>query len=146
MVHVPASVLVQFLSCATLVKLSFAKQCGLNLSQFLALLVLGNASGLSIKEMKEKLSIPGSSLTFTIDALEKRGLVKRQRSKEDRRQWFLSLTAKGRRLYADVLRRESKVLSAAFDNLSEEERAAFLRVAEEIVSSGRLKYTEQDLV
>jgi len=138
--HIPVDILAHLFSYAALLKLSLARQCGLNTSQFLALLMVGNASGLSIKELKEKLSIPGSSLTFTIDALEKRGLVKRQRSKEDRRQWFLSLSAKGERLYTEILRQESKAFSPALDNLSEDERTGFLRLAEEIVNRGTMKY------
>jgi len=138
--YIPANILVHLFSYAALLKLSLAKECGLNTSQFLALLLLGNANGLSIKELKEKLSIPGSSLTFTLDALEKRGLVKRHRSKEDRRQWLLSLSAKGKRLYTQVLTQESKAVSPALDNLSEDERTAFLRLAEEIINSGTVKY------
>ena len=97
---IPAHVVAQIFSYAAMLKLALAKQHGLNVFQLLALTTIGSIDGVSIKEVRRKLSIPGSSLTFTIDSLEKKKLIKRQRSKEDRRQWLLSLSAKGEQLYA----------------------------------------------
>ena len=115
-----------------MLKVALAKQYGLNIFQLLALMLVGSANGLSIKELREKLSIPGSSLTFTIDSLEKKKLIKRQRSKEDRRQWLLSLSARGERLYAEILKAEGEALSPTLEKLSETEKATFLKLAEEL--------------
>jgi DNA-binding MarR family transcriptional regulator len=134
--HISPDILAHLFSYAALLKLSLAKQCGLSTSQFFALLLLGNTSGLSIKELKENLSIPGSSLTFTIDALEKQGLIKRQRSKEDRRQWLLSLSAKGKRLYTEILKEEREAISPALEKLSDAKKATFLKLAKEFVKAG----------
>jgi len=82
-----------------------------------------------------KLSIPGSTLTSTLDSLERKKLMKRQRNKEDRRQWLLSLSAKGERLYAEILRAEGEAMSPALERLSESERAALIKLAEEISKS-----------
>lgn len=136
MVHIPPHIIVQMFSHAATLKLVLAKQFGLNSLQFLALLLIGSTNKLSIKEMRRKLSIPGSSLTFTIDSLEKKKLIKRQRSKEDRRQWLLSLSAKGERLYAEILKAESEAISPALDKLSETEKVTFLKIAEEIAKAG----------
>ncbi|MBI4187997.1 MAG: MarR family transcriptional regulator [Chloroflexi bacterium] len=135
MIHIPAHAISQMLSYASMVKLSLAKQFGLNTFQFLSLVLVGSTDGLSIKELKHKLSIPGSTLTFTVDSLEKRKLIKRRRSKEDRRQWLLSLSAEGERLYAEIIKAESETMSPLLNNLSESEKAAFLRIAEEITGS-----------
>jgi MarR family 2-MHQ and catechol resistance regulon transcriptional repressor len=132
MVHIPAHIIAQAFSFAAMLKLALAKRFDLNASQFLTLVLVGNTSRLSIKKLKERLSIPGSSLTFTLDALEKRGLIRRLRSKEDRRQWLVSLSKKGERLYTEILKAESEAISPALGNLSESEKAAFLRIAEEI--------------
>lgn len=132
MTHIPAHIITQMLSYAAMVRISLAKQFGLNTFQFLSLVLVGSTDGLSIKELKRKLSISGSSLTFAVDSLEKKKLIKRLRSKEDRRQWLLSLSAGGERLYAKILKTESETMSPVLDNLSESEKAAFLRIAEEI--------------
>lgn len=127
--------LTHLLSYVTMLKLALAKRFGLNAFQFLTLVLIGNTERLSIKELKKQLAIPGSSLTFTLDALEKRGLIRRLRSKEDRRQWFLSLSAKGERLYAEIVKAESEAMSPLLDNLSDSEKAAFLKIAESLSES-----------
>lgn len=132
MIHIPVHIVAQMFSYAAMLKLALAKQFGLNPSQLFTLGLVGSTGNLSIKELRQKLSLPGSSLTFTIDSLEKKGLIKRQRSKEDRRQWLLSLSAKGERLYTAILRAEGDALSPALTRLSETERAAFIKLAEEI--------------
>ena len=132
MLHIPAHILAQAFSYVAMIKLALAKRFGLNAFQFLTLVLVGNTKRLPIKELKKKFSIPGSSLTFTLDALEKRGLIKRLRNEEDRRQWLLSLSPKGERLYTEILKAESEAISPVLDNLSESEKTAFLRIAEEI--------------
>ncbi len=136
MVHIPADVLVRFISSAMLLKLAVPKNYGLNAVQFMALLLVGEtAVGVTIKELREKLAVPGSSLTFTLDSLEAKKLIKRQRSKEDRRQWNLVLTDKGRKLYSDMLAAESEAVSPSLSVFSDAEREAFLKISEEITRS-----------
>lgn len=139
MIHIAADILVRFLTHAAVLKVALAKQYGLNAFQFLALVLVGGTEGLSIKELRKKLSMPGSSLTFTLDSLENKGLIRRQRNKLDRRQWLLSLSPKGRRLYERILKTESEAISPALDNLSESEKAAFLRIAEVITKAGDIR-------
>jgi DNA-binding MarR family transcriptional regulator len=137
MVHIAADILMRLFSHATLFKLSLAKQYGFNVFQFLALSLVGNAqAGLTIKDLRKALAIPGSSLTFTLDSLEKRRLIRRSRSKDDRRQWILFLTAKGKRLYSDILTKQSEAIGLSLEGFTEAERAAFLKIAEEICQAG----------
>ena len=131
--HIPADVLARFFSQAMLLKLAMAKSHGLNAVQFLGLLLVGEtAVGISIKQLRQRLAVPGSSLTSTLDTLEKKQLIRRVRSRQDRRQWVLSLTAKGRRLHSDVLAKESQAVEPSLSRFSDAEKAAFVRIAEEI--------------
>lgn len=132
MIQIPVHIVAQILSHTTILKLTFAKQFGLNPFQFLAVVLVGGNKQLSIKELKQRLSIPGSSLTFTMDSLEKKGLIKRYRSREDKRQWFLSLTGKGKHLYDKILETEGESVLPALDKLSEDEKTIFLKLAQEI--------------
>jgi len=136
MVHIPAHIVAQILSHAAMLKLALAKQHGLNIFQLLALILIGSTKGVSIKEVRKKLSVPGSSLTFTIDSLEKKKLIKRQRSREDRRQWLLSLSAKGEKLYSEILRTEREAILPTLEKLSDTEKVTFLKLAEEIIKAG----------
>jgi len=133
MVHIPADTLVRFFSHAMLLKLTLAKYYGLNAIQFLTLLLVGEAAvGISIKTLRERLAVPGSSLTFTLNSLEKKRLIKRSRSNTDRRQWSLNLTVKGQILYAKMLVKESQTVAPSLEGFNEEEKAAFIKIAEEI--------------
>jgi DNA-binding MarR family transcriptional regulator len=133
MIHIPAYIVAQVLSHVAMLKLALAKQFGLTPFQLLAVVLIGSGSRVSIKELKQRLSLPGSSVTFAIDALERKKLIKRQRSKEDKRQWFLSLTGKGEQFYGDILKAEGEMASPALDKLSESEKTVFLKLAQEIV-------------
>jgi MarR family 2-MHQ and catechol resistance regulon transcriptional repressor len=82
--------------------------------------------------IRERLSIPGSSLTFTLDSLERKKLIKRSRSKTDRRQWILTLTAKGQKLYTRMLVKEKQTVAPMLEGFNEDEKAAFIKIAEEI--------------
>jgi DNA-binding MarR family transcriptional regulator len=55
-----------------------------------------------MKEVGDNFNIKLSTLTSTIDKLEKGKLVKRKNSKEDRRVIYIQPTAKGERLLADL--------------------------------------------
>ena len=136
MVHIPADVLVRFLSSAMLLRLALPKNYGLNATQFMALLLVGEtAVGLTIKDLRERLAVPGSSLTFTLDSLEAKRLIKRQRSRVDRRQWNLVLTDKGRELYSEMLVKESQAMEPSLASFTEAERDAFLKISEEITKA-----------
>ena len=142
MAHSTADILMRLFSHATLFKLALAKDYGLNVFQLLSILLVGDTEvGLSIKDLRKALLVPGSSLTFRLESLEKKGLVRRSRSKQDRRQWILSLTAKGKRLYSDILARQSEAIEPSLEGFTEAETATFLKIAEEIgrARSARLK-------
>jgi len=51
-----------------------------------------------LKEVREKLSVPQSTLTSAVDRLERRKLLRRVISSRDRRSYGLELTPEGRRV------------------------------------------------
>ena len=104
----------------------------------MTLLLVGEAAvGVTVKQLRERLDVPGSSLTFTLDALESKRLIRRQRSKRDRRQWDLELTQRGRHVYSEMVERETKAIEPSLSNFSDAEREAFLTISEEIMRVGR---------
>jgi MarR family 2-MHQ and catechol resistance regulon transcriptional repressor len=92
---------------------------GLTLSQFAVLEALYHLGPLYQREIGQKLLRSSGNITMVIDNLEKRGYVKRERKKEDRRFMMVRLTAEGSDLiskvfppHAAVIAREMSVLSA----------------------------------
>lgn len=73
-------------------------QLGVTYPQYLVLLTLWEADGLSVSAIGERLLLDSGTLTPVLKRLETSGLVTRARAKADERQLVVSLTDKGRDL------------------------------------------------
>lgn len=78
------------------------RQCGLTHAQFDIIATLGNTPGMSYKELGEKTLITKGTLTGVIERLEKKGLVARERSPDDKRSFFVRLTPEGEAVFQDA--------------------------------------------
>ena len=70
--------------------------CGVTLAQCHAVLEIGSADGMSVKELSARLGLDKSTLSRTVESLVEDGLAERTTSPEDRRVIVIRLTAKGR--------------------------------------------------
>lgn len=75
---------------------------GLTTAQFGILEALHHLGPLSLGELADKLLVTGGNVTYVMDRLEEQGLVRRERSGEDRRVIVAQLTAEGRELIEGV--------------------------------------------
>lgn len=71
---------------------------GLTYAQYLVLLVLWERDGRTVTELGERLYLDSGTLTPLLKRLERSGLVRRQRRRDDERVVENRLTAEGRRL------------------------------------------------
>jgi MarR family transcriptional regulator, 2-MHQ and catechol-resistance regulon repressor len=78
------------------------RQCGLTHAQFDIIATLGNTPGMTYKQLGERTLITKGTLTGVIERLEQKGLVARERSGEDKRSFFVRLTASGEAMFAQV--------------------------------------------
>lgn len=69
---------------------------GLTLTEFAVLEALLHKGALPIGEIGDRVLLASSSMTYVIDKLEDRGLLRRRRSEEDRRALLAELTPEGR--------------------------------------------------
>lgn len=99
---------------------SHLQPVGLSLSQFGVLEALLHLGPMSQVALTRKLLKTGGNITMVVDNLEKRGLVRRERNREDRRYYSVHLTDEGRRLVSDFfpshatrILEEMRVLSPA---------------------------------
>ncbi len=76
---------------------------GLTLTHFFLLRHLWDAEGINQRELSERLETTQPATVATLDALVKRGLVKRVRTNEDRRMARIFLTAKGKAMRKRLL-------------------------------------------
>jgi MarR family 2-MHQ and catechol resistance regulon transcriptional repressor len=97
------------------------RSAGLTESQFGVLEALLHLGPLCQKDLAAKILKSTGNLTTVVDNLERRGLVQRRRSAEDRRVVTVRLTDEGRRLIDSVFPRHVTALVDAFAVLTADE-------------------------
>ena len=98
------------------------KQDNLTHSQFAVLEALFHLGPLSQGELGQKILKSNANLTTVVDSLEKKQLVMRDRSANDRRVVTVTLTAEGVELIARVFPRHAEIVAREFEVLSDEEK------------------------
>jgi DNA-binding MarR family transcriptional regulator len=76
---------------------------GVDYTRWRILAVLQEHSGATMGRLADLTSVDRTTLTRTLGLMEKAGLVTRRERKNDRRSLAISLTAKGRRMFARIL-------------------------------------------
>lgn len=110
----------------------------LTVSQCTLLFSLFHQEKCKMSELARELGITMGAATSIVDRLIKAGLVKRERSTEDRRVVLVSLSKKGRRMMEEVHKVALGLITKLLSRLSAREREAFLsayeKMSEEIES------------
>lgn len=104
----------------------------LTLSQFGILDAIYHLGTLTQKSLGEKILKSGGNITHVVDNLEKRSLVKRQRGKNDRRNFEIHLTKKGEKLIIKTLPDQVKVIKQEFSILNQEESETLQRLCKKV--------------
>ena len=94
---------------------------GLTYTQYIAMLVLWEEEKLTVKELGNRLYLDSGTLTPLLKKLEAKGLLKRERSKEDERNLFITLTEEGLTLKDKALMIPYEMVKCI--DMSEEEKA-----------------------
>ena len=76
----------------------YLDEIGLTYTQYITMMVLWEEQSLSVKQLGEKLYLDSGTLTPVLKTLEKKDLLKRERSKADERNLIVTLTEEGERL------------------------------------------------
>ncbi len=97
---------------------------GLTVTQFGVLEALLHLGPMCQKEIADRQLKTGGNITLVVDNLEKRELVRRERSIEDRRQVIVHLTPKGRKLIQDYFPEHARAILYEISALSPDEQAS----------------------
>ncbi|MDD2575412.1 MAG: MarR family transcriptional regulator [Acholeplasmataceae bacterium] len=79
------------------------KKYDLNFTEFSVLEVLFKKTTLSVQSICDVVLIANSSMTYVLDKLEKRGLIKRYKDKTDKRVILVKLTNKGQKITDEII-------------------------------------------
>jgi DNA-binding MarR family transcriptional regulator len=98
-----------------------------------ALVVIGQAGPLSLKELGDLLIAEAGHPSRLVDRLVEAGIVERRAADEDRRRVVLSLTPRGRRLEKRVLEAREGILQLARELLGDRDLKPVLEVLRDLV-------------
>ncbi len=105
---------------------------GLTMTQFGVLEALYSLGPLSQREIARKILRSSGNITLVIDNLEQRGLVRRTRSKEDRRSYAVDLTAAGRRMIGGIFPRHAAKVVEELKSLTRAEQEELSRLCRKV--------------
>lgn len=111
---------------------------GFSLTEARILYELSQASDITAASLRRALSLDAGYMSRLMASFEKRGLVQREPSQQDRRALLLKLTPSGRRSAARLDRQSSREVKLLLQKLSESERLALTQTlgrVQQILSS-----------
>ncbi|WP_080797748.1 MarR family winged helix-turn-helix transcriptional regulator [Arabiibacter massiliensis] len=97
-------------------------------NEMLALVHVYRAGETSMSRLAEYVGVPLNTATGIVNRLEKRGLVQRWRSEQDKRVMVVRITEQGSAQVASVLEAVGSTLGRVFEGLDDEERRVLLKV------------------
>ncbi len=101
-------------------------------SQLSILDALYHLGPLCQRDLGKKLLKSGGNITLVIDNLERQNLVKRERGKEDRRLFNVSITKNGRDIFEKIFPEYLNSVVSEFNVLSESEQKELQRLCKKI--------------
>ena len=110
------------------------KESGLSLPQMHTLEILEADGDLRMTELAGKMGITTGSLTVLVDRLERGGFVVRKPHETDRRSIRVSLTAEGRRLFAEHHKLHDQLTQEILCALQPEEAGQFAAMLSRITT------------
>jgi MarR family 2-MHQ and catechol resistance regulon transcriptional repressor len=106
------------------------KKYGLSPSEFTVLEVLYTKGSVPLQQIGEKILVTSGSVTYNIDKLEKKELLKRVPCADDRRVTFAELTDQGRQLFDSIFPQHASLihsLTAGLDSAEKDQATALLK-------------------
>lgn len=98
------------------------KTLGLNPTEFAVLELIYSRGDQPIQKIGEKVLIASSSITYVVDKLEKKKLLKRKPSPDDRRVTYASITEMGIALMDEIFPRHKAAIKEIFAGLDADEK------------------------
>jgi len=105
---------------------------GLGDSDFRVLDVLLDKGPMPVNALGPQVDLNPGSVSVAVDRLYKKGLVSRVESESDRRVRTVSLTEKGRRVFAPIFRQHAALIKRALQDVSPEEQRQMEELLERI--------------
>ncbi len=97
-------------------------ESNLTMPQIKILFILAHKEELTISSIAKMLNVKAPNITYILDHLVEKGMVSRQRDKNDRRQVMASLTNKGQKIVDKFIRAKHERFQKALSKMTDSER------------------------
>ncbi|MDQ0874392.1 MarR family 2-MHQ and catechol resistance regulon transcriptional repressor [Paenibacillus sp. V4I3] len=108
------------------------KQNGLSPSEFTILELLYTKGRIPLQQIGEKILITSGSITYNIDKLEKKGLIKRVHCEEDRRVIYAEITPVGYELFDLTFPGHAETIHSITQGLSLDEKQDIIKLLKKL--------------
>ncbi|WP_379969005.1 MarR family winged helix-turn-helix transcriptional regulator [Ectobacillus sp. sgz5001026] len=122
-----------------------AQSYGLNPTEFAVLEILYHKGTLALQQIGDKILITSGSITYVVDKLEKKKLVKRNPCKEDRRVIYAELTDAGKQLMDDIFPSHELLLHESLTMLNSEEKDQLLTLLKKVGKHQAIEREDESL-
>jgi len=102
------------------------KSLGLNITEFAVLELIYSKGDQPIQKIGEKVLIASSSITYVVDKLEKKKLLKRKPCPKDRRVTYASITTEGREFMDKVFPEHKRAIQNICAGLNAQEKEVLI--------------------
>ena len=137
----------QLMSCARASLLTSLdaelERFGLNSTQYIVLKHLGEGAARTAADLCRLNRYDTGAMTRILDRLEEKGLVRRERGREDRRVVFLRLAPAGRALLPRLMTVGTRVLEVHLAGFSLDELEALKRYLQRMIDNGQSQRDNQ---
>jgi MarR family 2-MHQ and catechol resistance regulon transcriptional repressor len=93
----------------------------LSITEFSVLEVLYYQGKQTIQQIGNRILISSGSMTYVIDKLEQKGIIKRNDCREDRRVIHITLTAEGMEMLENIMPKYQDIVDSIFGDLTDDE-------------------------
>ncbi|GGB58827.1 MarR family transcriptional regulator [Lentibacillus populi] len=108
------------------------KRYGVSTTEFTILEALYHKGNLTVQQICDAVLINSGSITYVIDKLQKKGLLKRSPSKSDRRVVHVQITDQGKQLMNRIFPKHQAVIEEVFKDVSPEEKQTVIDVLKKV--------------
>ncbi|MDX8361612.1 MULTISPECIES: MarR family transcriptional regulator [Bacillaceae] len=105
---------------------------GISHEQFMILELLYSKGPHPVQKISETFSIPSGSITYVVDKLEKKDMVKREPIPSDRRAFNVTLTEKGKELFDTIFPKHVETISQNLSFVTNDEKQQLIELLKKI--------------
>ncbi|MEC0182257.1 MarR family transcriptional regulator [Paenibacillus peoriae] len=105
---------------------------GLNTTEFGVLDLLYYRGPQPLQKIGEKVLISSGNITYVVDKLQKKNLLTRRASQDDRRVIYAELTDEGRHFFEQIFPQHHRVIMETVDGLSVEEKEKAIQLLKKL--------------